>query len=676
MTVRLYDTQVQALRDFAPQDPANVTMYVCGPTVQSGPGIHHLRAALAFDLLRRWLGRRFGRVTFVRNVTDIDDKVLQNATADEPWWALAYRMEREFGQAYSAIGILAPTYEPRATGSIPQMQELIETLIARGHAYAAAGDVYFDVRSWPSYGALTHQSIDAMEPAADADARGKRDPRDFALWKGAKQGEPADAVWHSPWGPGRPGWHIECSAMSRRYLGASFDIHGGGIDLRFPHHENELAQSTAAGDAFARYWVHNGLVTVGDQKMSKSLGNHLLAADVLAERDPLVVRYALGAAHYRSTLDLTSASFDDAEAALDRIRTFQQRATRVLGTPTPLVVADLPAGTSVRLDIDRAKAEAMGVGFEHISSTLSAAMGSQYVNDFPNKGRLQQVILQADAPHRMELEDVLKLYVRNSEGGMVALSELVTAHWTEAPLQLQRYLGFPALNLSGAPASGVSTGQAMAEMERLAGKLPSGFALQWTSQSLQERESGQQAPWLLLLSMLVVFLVLAALYESWSIPLAVMLVVPLGLLGAVAAVLLRGMPNDVFFKVGMITVIGLSAKNAILIVEFARQLQQQGRGLAEAALEAARLRLRPIVMTSLAFALGVVPLMLAQGASKETQQAIGTGIFGGMFSATVLAVFFVPVFYVGVQGARQWIAQRLRRRRPMPEGTVDGTEHR
>lgn len=320
----------------------------------------------------------------------------------------------------------------------------------------------------------------------------------------------------------------------------------------------------------------------------------------------------------------------------------------------------LPAGSNVRLDIDRAKAEAMGVAFTDISATLSAAMGSQYVNDFPNRGRMQQVIMQADAPYRMELEDVLKLYVRNSEGGMVALSELVTPHWTEAPLQLQRYLGFPALNLSGAPAGGVSTGQAMVEMERLAQQLPAGFALQWTSQSLQERESGAQAPWLLLLSMLVVFLVLAALYESWSIPLAVMLVVPLGLLGAVAAVLLRGMPNDVFFKVGMITVIGLSAKNAILIVEFARQLQQQGRGLVEATIEAARLRLRPIVMTSLAFALGVVPLMLAQGASKETQQAIGTGVFGGMVSATVLAVFFVPVFYVVVQGAQQWLGQRLR----------------
>ncbi|MEG0185830.1 MAG: multidrug efflux RND transporter permease subunit, partial [Stenotrophomonas sp.] len=257
-----------------------------------------------------------------------------------------------------------------------------------------------------------------------------------------------------------------------------------------------------------------------------------------------------------------------------------QKQLLALAQASPLlgeVHADgLPSGNSVRLQIDRAKAEAMGVGFADISSTLSVAMGSQYVNDFPNAGRLQQVILQADAPFRMEVEDVLRLYVRNAQGGMVALAELVSPQWEESPLQLQRYLGFPALNVSGAPAEGVSTGQAMAEMERLAAQLPPGFALQWTSQSLQEKTSGSQAPWLLLISMLVVFLVLAALYESWSIPMAVMLVVPLGLLGAVAAVLLRGMPNDVFFKVGMITVIGLSAKNAILIVEYARQLQQQG----------------------------------------------------------------------------------------------------
>jgi cysteinyl-tRNA synthetase len=365
VTVRLYDTKAQALRDFVPVDPANVTMYVCGPTVQSGPHIGHVRAALAFDLLRRWLEYRFARVTFVRNVTDIDDKVLANATDTEPWWALAYRMELEFSRAYAAVGILPPTYEPRATASVAQMQELIADLIERGHAYAAAGDVYFDVRSWPAYGELTRQSVDAMESAADADPRGKRDPRDFALWKGAKEGEPASATWVSPWGAGRPGWHIECSAMSRRYLGPEFDIHGGGLDLRFPHHENEIAQSTAAGDPFARYWVHNGLVTVDGQKMSKSLGNFTLAADVLAERDPRVVRYALAAAHYRSNLDISDRAFAEAASALDRIDTFRGRAMRVTDAAT-LPPAGVPAAFADALDDDLGVPQALAVLHETV----------------------------------------------------------------------------------------------------------------------------------------------------------------------------------------------------------------------------------------------------------------------------------------------------------------------
>ncbi|MCX2522917.1 multidrug efflux RND transporter permease subunit [Larsenimonas rhizosphaerae] len=328
----------------------------------------------------------------------------------------------------------------------------------------------------------------------------------------------------------------------------------------------------------------------------------------------------------------------------------------------------LPPGESIRLEIDRQKAEAMGLSFGVVSNTLSAAMGSLYVNDFPNAGRMQQVILQADAAARMQLDDVLGLRVRNASGGMVALREVVTPVWGESPQQMMRFQGYSAVRITGGAAAGISSGAAMAEMEHLAAQLPQGFAVAWTGQSLQERQSAAQAPRLMLLSALVVFLVLAALYESWSIPLSVMLVVPLGLLGAVAAVMLRGMPNDVFFKVGMITLIGLSAKNAILIIEFARQLHAEGRPLIDAAVTAARLRLRPILMTSLAFTLGVVPLMLASGASAETQHAIGTGVFGGMISGTLLAIFFVPAFFVFVIGVKQrlvaWRARRNERRRP------------
>ncbi len=346
-----------------------------------------------------------------------------------------------------------------------------------------------------------------------------------------------------------------------------------------------------------------------------------------------------------------------------------------LAAQSPLLAAvypdGLPPGASVRLEIDRKKAEALGVSFAAVSDMLTTATGSTYVNDFPNAGRMQQVIVQADAPARMQVDDLLALRIRNSDGGMVALREVVQPVWQRTPLQLVRFQGYLSSRISGGAALGVSSGAAMAEMERLAAQLPPGFGVTWAGQSLQEKESAAQAPLLMALSTLVVFLVLAALYESWAIPVSVMLVVPLGLLGALLAVGLRGMPNDVFFKVGMITIIGLSAKNAILIVEFARQLHAEGKSLVEAAIEAARLRLRPILMTSLAFTLGVVPLMLATGASAETQHAIGTGVFGGMVAATVLAIFFVPVFFVVVVGGAERLARWRGRRQPSAATTLE-----
>ncbi|MGN8261765.1 multidrug efflux RND transporter permease subunit [Pseudomonas sp. SMSB3] len=309
--------------------------------------------------------------------------------------------------------------------------------------------------------------------------------------------------------------------------------------------------------------------------------------------------------------------------------------------------AALAESPQVELEVDRRQANALGVSFADIGSVLNTAVGSSYVNDFPNQGRMQRVVVQAEGDQRSQVEDLLKIHVRNSSGKMVPLAAFVQAKWVSGPVQLTRYNGYPAVSISGEPAAGYSSGQAMAEIERLVAQLPAGAGLEWTGLSLQERLSGSQAPLLMALSLLVVFLCLAALYESWSIPTAVLLVVPLGVLGAVLAVTLRGMPNDVFFKVGLITLIGLSAKNAILIIEFAKSLVDQGMDAAEAAVQAARLRLRPIVMTSLAFILGVVPLAIASGASSASQQAIGTGVIGGMLSAT-LAVVFVPVFFVVV----------------------------
>jgi len=309
--------------------------------------------------------------------------------------------------------------------------------------------------------------------------------------------------------------------------------------------------------------------------------------------------------------------------------------------------ASLAESPQVQLEIDRRQANALGVSFADIGTVLDVAVGSSYVNDFPNQGRMQRVVVQAEGDQRSQVEDLLQIHVRNNSGKMVPLGAFVQAKWVSGPVQLTRYNGYPAVSISGEPAAGYSSGEAMAEIERLVAQLPEGAGLEWTGLSLQERLSGSQAPMLMALSLLVVFLCLAALYESWSIPTAVLLVVPLGVLGAVLAVTLRGMPNDVFFKVGLITLIGLSAKNAILIIEFAKSLVDQGVDAVDAAVQAARLRLRPIVMTSLAFILGVVPLAIATGASSASQQAIGTGVIGGMLSAT-LAVVFVPVFFVVV----------------------------
>jgi cysteinyl-tRNA synthetase len=377
VTIRLYDTKAQALREFVPLVEGEVGIYVCGPTVQSSPHIGHLRSALVYDLWRRWLAYRGLTVTLVRNVTDIDDKILANASESEQWWALAYRYELEFTAGYQKLGILAPTYEPRATASVTEMQALIARLIEAGHAYPASdgsGDVYFDTGSWPSYGELTHQNPANMEAATDADPRGKRAPQDFALWKGWKPSEPESASWASPWGAGRPGWHIECSAMSSRYLGPQFDIHGGGLDLRFPHHENEIAQSTAAGDAFANYWVHNGLVNVNGQKMSKSLGNSIFASEFLDQARPLVIRYYLGSAHYRSTIDYHDGALVEAEAALDRIESFLDRVsrrladTRFAGSGAPV----LPAAFAEALDDDLAIPQALAVLHDRVRAGNAA----------------------------------------------------------------------------------------------------------------------------------------------------------------------------------------------------------------------------------------------------------------------------------------------------------------
>ncbi|MGH3715307.1 MAG: cysteine--tRNA ligase [Micromonosporaceae bacterium] len=340
MSLHLYDTTTRTVREFVPREPGKVGLYVCGLTVQSEPHIGHMRSYVAFDVLRRWLEHSGYQVTHVRNVTDIDDKVLaKSIETGRPYWAIAYANERLLEHASVTLGCLDPTYEPRATGHVPQMLELIEQLIARGHAYPGEpGDVYFDVGSYGDYGALSNRKPADMQPADDnPGAAGKRDPRDFALWKGAKPGEPTDAYWDTPYGLGRPGWHLECSAMARRYLGEEFDIHGGGIDLVFPHHENEIAQSRAAGLGFARYWMHNGMLNLDGGKMSKSEGNVIDLPTLLERFRPVEVRYFLAVPHYRSTVEFSETLLADAAAAYRRIEGFLQRAEERFG--------DIPGGT-------------------------------------------------------------------------------------------------------------------------------------------------------------------------------------------------------------------------------------------------------------------------------------------------------------------------------------------
>ena len=361
------------LRDFIPVVPGKAGIYICGLTTQAPPHLGHVRFAVAFDVLRRWMSRGHGLdVTLIRNVTDIDDKILaKSAAAGEQWFAVSYRNEAETATALTALGVLPPTYEPRATGHVPEMLALMETLLEKGHAYAAAdgsGDVYFDVRSWPAYGELTHQMVDDMVDAEDADPRGKRDPRDFALWKGHKPDEPETAAWPTPFGPGRPGWHLECSAMARKYLGDTFDIHGGGVDLRFPHHENEQAQSRAAGMGFANYWLHNAWVTMGGEKMSKSLGNSLRVSEVLREHRALAVRYYLTAAHYRSTIEFHEGSIEESATAVERIEGFLRRALPDEVTAVPTGDEPLPEDFREAMDDDLGVSGALAVVHEAVRS--------------------------------------------------------------------------------------------------------------------------------------------------------------------------------------------------------------------------------------------------------------------------------------------------------------------
>jgi cysteinyl-tRNA synthetase len=382
----LYDSATRATREFVPIVPGRVGIYLCGATVQAPPHVGHIRSGVSFDVLRRWLIARGYDVTFVRNVTDIDDKIIHNAGHDDiPYWNLAMRNERAFSRAYEVLGCLPPTYEPRATGHIPEMIELMQRLIDRDHGYAVHGDVYFDVRSFDGYGSLSGQRIDDMLASPDSAAQEKRDPRDFAMWKSAKPGEPA---WQTPWGPGRPGWHIECSAMAGKYLGEQFDIHGGGLDLIFPHHENEIAQSKASGWPFANLWMHNAWVTTSGEKMSKSLGNSLLVDEVVKRIAPVELRYYLVSAHYRSMLEYSDTSVAEAGQGYRRIEGFLQRSWEIIGGGRALPEVDpskRPQAFDDAMDNDLAVPQALAVLHEEVrrgNAALTAQSSAEVEGSF------------------------------------------------------------------------------------------------------------------------------------------------------------------------------------------------------------------------------------------------------------------------------------------------------
>jgi cysteinyl-tRNA synthetase len=404
VSLRLHDTATRTVREFSPIVPGEVTLYLCGATVQAPPHIGHLRSGVSFDILVRWLRASGYRVTFCRNVTDIDDKILQVADCEGvPWWAVAERNNRAFSHAYDALGCLPPDVEPRATGHIPEMIALMRQLIERGHAYAAAGNVYFDVCSYADYGALSGQRLDQMRAAEDSSGVGKRDPRDFALWKAARPGEPS---WDTPWGPGRPGWHLECSAMAIKYLGSAFDLHGGGLDLVFPHHENEIAQARAAGYGFARYWLHNGLVGVAGEKMSKSLGNSLLVTQMLSQVRPAELRYYLSQAHYRSRIEYSAEALAEAVAAYRRIEGFITRAAELTGPsadreeapdatarePSEGRPASFPAEFSAALNDDLGVPQALAVVHQELRTGNNALAAGDHASVSRSARRLRNML--------------------------------------------------------------------------------------------------------------------------------------------------------------------------------------------------------------------------------------------------------------------------------------------